>query len=145
MKIGIQLVGGANPPPAQALARRGLASSARGYPVFAHDTSRPAGEAIIQAVARGDIDIAIVWGPIAGYYAARQDVRLVLTPVAPEADGATLPMVFDIAMGVRIGNDAFRAKLNRALVELRPRIDCVLAEYNVPRVDSSRMAMPCSQ
>jgi mxaJ protein len=142
LKIGIQLVGdnGNNPPPAEALARRGLASNVRGFPVYGDDRDPNPGESIITAVANTDIDIAIVWGPLAGFYAKRQLVSLKLSPVEPQIDGARLPMLFDISMGVRKGDDAFKDDVNQALVAIRPDIDRILSEYGVPRFDDSASA-----
>lgn len=103
LKIGIQLVGedGANPPPAEALARRGLIDNVRGYSVYGDYRDEAPAAAIVDAVARGDIDVAVVWGPIGGYFASREPVPLTVSLVTPQSDGPRLPMVFDINMGVR--------------------------------------------
>jgi mxaJ protein len=137
LKIGIQLIGnsGDNPPPAEALANRGLAANLRGYPVYGDDRAPDPGEAIVAAVAKGDIDVALVWGPLAGYYGTRQRVPLKLTPVEPEVDGPRRPMVFDISMGVRKDDDELKNEVNRALTNLRPEIGRILAAYGVPRLD----------
>lgn len=79
--------------------------------------------------------MAIVWGPLAGYHANLSAAPLKLTPVRPEADGPLSPMVFDIAMGVRWADAAFRDEINTALVDRREDIDRILAEYDVPRLD----------
>jgi mxaJ protein len=134
-KIGIQLVGGDNPPPASALARRGLAGNLRGFPVYGDDRDNDPGEKIMGAVAAGDVDVAIVWGPVAGYYATREKVPLALNPVQPAIDGPRLPMVFDVTMGVRKGDDTLRDEINAAITKLRPEIDTILADYGVPRLD----------
>jgi mxaJ protein len=133
--IGIQLVGGDNPPPAQALARRGLVANLRGFPVYGDDRDRDSGSTIIKSLIKGDVDVAIVWGPVAGYYALRLGMPLELAPVEPQADGPRSPMVFDITMAVRKGDEMLRDKINWAIVELRPQIDAVLTEYGVPRLD----------
>ena len=103
LTIGIQLVGedGSNPPPAEALGRRGLIDNVRGYSVYGDYRDETPASAIIHAVAKGDIDVAIVWGPVAGYFASREGVPLRVTLVSPQNDGPRLPMVFDINMGVR--------------------------------------------
>jgi mxaJ protein len=137
LRIGIQLVGedGANPPPAEALARRGIVNNVRGYLVYGDYRERNPAAAIMEAVARGEIDVAIVWGPIAGYFASRASVPLTATLVTPENDGPRLPMVFDINMGVRKDDPTLRDEINAALTNLRPKIDAVLASYGVPRAD----------
>jgi mxaJ protein len=137
MKIGIQLVGldGSNPPPAEALARRRLIDNVRGYSVYSDYCDETPASAIVDAVAKGDIDVAIVWGPIAGYFASRERVPLRVSLVTPQFDGPRLPMVFDINMGVRKDDPQLRDEVNAALAKLQPRIDDVLASYNVPRAD----------
>jgi len=137
MKIGIQLIGedGSNPPPAEALARRGLIDNVRGYSVYGDYRDDAPASAIVDAVAKGDIDAAIVWGPVAGYFASREPVPLRVTLVTPQNDGPRLPMVFDIDMGVRRDDPQLRDEINGALARLQPRIDAVLASYNVPRAD----------
>ena len=140
--VGVQLVGddGSNTPPAHALTRRGIIDNVRGYMVQGdYAQEHPAGR-IISAVAEREIDVAIVWGPLAAYLAPRSTVPLALTPVRPEVDGPLLPMVFDISMGVRWQDQAFRDEINRALVDRRADIDRVLAAYGVPRLDRNTAA-----
>ena len=140
LRIGVQLIGDdyTNTPPAHALARRGITRQLVGYRVQ-DDYAKPNPPAqIVDAVARGDVDIAVVWGPLAGYFAAHQRVPMVLTPVEPKIDLPFLPFVFDIAMGVRRGDTAFRASVERVLVRRRAEIDGLLAEYGVPRLDARR-------
>jgi mxaJ protein len=140
LRIGVQLIGEdySNTPPAHALARRGLASQVVGYRV-AGDYAEPNPPArIIDAVVRGDVDIAVVWGPLAGYFAQLSPVALVLHPVEPQIDTPFLPFVFDIAMGVRRGDTTLRNDVQRVLDDRRATIDSLLAEYGVPRVDLRR-------
>jgi mxaJ protein len=139
-RIGIQLIGSDNPPPAAALASRGLVGNLRGFPVYGDDRDPNPGSRIMAAVAEGEIDVAIAWGPLAGYYATREKVPLKLTPVEPQIDGPRSPMVFDMTMAVRKGDDAFRGEINRAITDLRPQIDAILAAYGVPRLDGLRNA-----
>ena len=137
LRIGVQLVGDdyANPPPAHALARRGLAANVSGYRVL-DDYRRPNPPAhIVDAVARGEVDVAVVWGPLAGYFARRSRVALDLVPVRPQVDVPFLPFVFDISMGVRRGDTAFRAEIDSALVRRRAEIARILDEFGVPRLD----------
>ncbi|HEU4563846.1 MAG TPA: substrate-binding domain-containing protein [Gemmatimonadaceae bacterium] len=134
VRIGVQLVGddGANPPPAHALARRGIVQNVVGYSVLS-DYRQPNPPArIIDAVARGDVDVAIAWGPLAGYFAKRAAVPLAVTPLRPRADGR-LPFEFDIAMGVRRGDTALRDELNAIIARRRAEIDRILDDYGVPR------------
>ncbi|RUX26503.1 quinoprotein dehydrogenase-associated putative ABC transporter substrate-binding protein [Mesorhizobium sp. M7A.F.Ca.US.011.01.1.1] len=137
LRIGVQLIGddGANSPPVQALGRRGIVGHLIGYPVYG-DYSAPNPPArIVEAVANGEIDLAVVWGPLAGYFAQRQKVSLRITPVTPRIDGPQLPLMYDISMGVRREDDALRGDVNSALARHKAEIDTVLAQYGVPRLD----------
>jgi len=140
LKIGVQLIGddATNTPPAHALSKRNIISNVRGYSVYG-DYRQPNPPArVIDAVARGDVDVSIAWGPLAGYFAQREPVRLEVTPVSPQIDLPFLPFVFDISMGVRRGNDALRDELNAVIVRRRSEIDRILSEYGVPRLDIGR-------
>ena len=136
LRVGVQLIGddGANSPPAHALSRRGVIQNVVGYTVYGDYRADSPPSAIVAAVARGDIDVAAVWGPLAGYFAARQPVPLDLTPVRPDAD-AQLPQTFAIAMAVRRDDASRLGRLQRFLRARRRDIDGILAAYHVPRVD----------
>jgi mxaJ protein len=136
LKIGVQMIGddSANSPPAHALSNRQIIQNVRGYHVYG-DYARPnPPAAIIEAVARGEIDVAVAWGPLAGYFAKKQRVALEIVPVSPEIDLPFLPFVFDIAVGVRRGDEAFRDQLDEILRRNRDRVEKILDEYGVPRV-----------
>jgi mxaJ protein len=105
-----------------------------GYSVLG-DYSQPNPPArIVEAVARGDIDVALVWGPVAGYFASRQAVPLAVTPLPPQADSPALPFSFAISMAVRSGDSARRAALDRFIAAHHREIDRLLDLYAVPRV-----------
>ncbi len=140
MRVGVQMVGDdfSNSPPAHALAARGMTANIVGYSVV-DDYSRPNPPAnIVHAVARGDVDAALVWGPLAGYFASREPVPLDLAPVTPEIDPPFLPFVFDISMAVRRGDEQRLLMLEEFIARRRAEIDRLLAEYGVPRVDRAR-------
>jgi mxaJ protein len=136
LRIGVQMIGddGTNSPPAHALANRGVIENVVGYSVYG-DYSQPNPPArIVEAVAKGEIDIAVVWGPLAGYFAPRQKAALELTPVSPQIDMPFLPFVFDISMGVRREDAKLAAELDGILERRRPEIESLLDRYGVPRV-----------
>jgi mxaJ protein len=137
VRVGVQLIGddGMNTPPAHALARRGIVQNVRGYTVYGDYTSDSPPSRIIDAVARGDIDVAVAWGPMAGYWARRSAVPLTVTPVQPQTDGPSVPFVFDIALGLRRGDAAFRTSLDSILTRRHAEIDKLLEQYGVPRLD----------
>ena len=141
LTVGVQLVGDdyANTPPAHALARRGIVQNVRGYQVQG-DYRLPSPPArIVDAVANGDVDIAVAWGPLAGYFASRERVPLDIVPVSPEMDPPALPFVFDISMGVRRADRPLRDTLNAILVRRRASIDSLLRAYGVPLVKTKEL------
>jgi quinoprotein dehydrogenase-associated probable ABC transporter substrate-binding protein len=135
-KIGVQLTGGITPA-GHVLAKRNIIDNIVGFPVFDETNGAP-GERIVNAVAAGEIDVAIMWGPQAGYFAKRQKkAELDVKPVAPETDGAgreAIPLTFGICMAVRRGNEALRDKLDAAVVRRRADIDRILDDFNIPRL-----------
>jgi quinoprotein dehydrogenase-associated probable ABC transporter substrate-binding protein len=142
VKIGVQLIGDdyANTPPAHALASRQVIDNVVGYTVYGDYAQENPPARIITAVAAGDIDVAIVWGPLAGYFARRQAAPLEVIPVSPPEDLSFLPFVYDISMGVRKGDEALREELEAVLERRRPEIDNILGAYGVPRVGAATPA-----
>jgi len=104
------------------------------------DSSGRAGASIMDAVVAGEIDLAVVWGPQAGYYARTSPVDLALVPVQPEIDLPFLPFVFDVSMAVRRGDTLLRDRLDEALVHRAAAIDTVLDRYGIPRLRWSALA-----
>jgi mxaJ protein len=135
--VGVQMIGNdaTNTPPAHALARRGITSNVRGYMVYGDYTKTTPQSPIVNAVIDGRVDVAIVWGPLAGYFAKHSRVPLRLAPVAPQSDGAALPMAFDISVGVKRGDTALKQRIELALVHQHDAIERVLDEFGVPRAD----------
>jgi mxaJ protein len=137
LKIGVQMIGDdfANTPPAHALTNRHI-TNVRGYMVYG-DYSKPSPSSnIIEAVAGGEVDVAVVWGPLAGYF-ARHRPGLEVVPVSPQIDLPFLPFVYDISMGVRRGDNALRDEIEGAIERRRAEIEKILDEYGVPRVGQS--------
>jgi mxaJ protein len=131
--IGVQLIGNdaTNTPPAHAIASRGITDNVRGYMVYG-DYGRPnPPAAIVDAVETRQIDVALVWGPLAGYLAHRSHIPLRLDPVTPAGD-PRWPMAFDISMAVRRGDRDLLDRINAILGREQPRIDAILEHYHVP-------------
>jgi quinoprotein dehydrogenase-associated probable ABC transporter substrate-binding protein len=136
LRVGVQLIGddGANTPPAHALVNRGMVENVVGYTIYG-DYSRPNPPArILDALAAGEIDVAVVWGPLAGYFAPRSPVPLRLVPVSPQIDLPFLPFVYDISMGVERGDSVLKGELEEIMSRRRAEIEAILDEYGVPRV-----------
>jgi len=140
LRIGVHLIGddGANTPPAHALARRGIIDNIAGYMIYGDYAEANPPARLIEAVARRAIDVAIVWGPLAGYFAPRQSEPLQITAVTPALDPPALPMTFAIAMGVRKDDAGLRNALNQIIEKRRADIDKILDAYGVVRMDRTK-------
>ena len=136
LRIGVQMVGddASNSPPAHALATRGMLGNVRGYMLYG-DYRKPNPPAeIMQAVERGDVDVAVVWGPLAGYFAARSPVPLRVEPVTPWFADMQWPMQFDISVGVQKDNQKLLKEIDQVLDRRSDDIRKLLAQYHVPVV-----------
>jgi quinoprotein dehydrogenase-associated probable ABC transporter substrate-binding protein len=133
LKIGVHLLGDdyTNPPPVPELAKRGIVDNVVGFSTFYSAANPPS--AIIDAVAKGRVDIAIVWGPVAGYFAARQ--RVPMQVVAVPSGPGDLPFAFDISMGVKRGNEDLRTRLEQVLTRRQAEITQILKDYGVPLLE----------
>jgi quinoprotein dehydrogenase-associated probable ABC transporter substrate-binding protein len=142
LRVGVQMVGDdfSNTPPAHALARRGVVDNVRGYMLYGDYAQENPPRAIIDDVSRQRLDVAIVWGPLAGYFARQSKPKLRLQPVSPLLDGAMLPMAFDISVGVRKDDPALRRELDEVLAHNSARIQALLREYGIPVMTKSRVA-----
>jgi quinoprotein dehydrogenase-associated probable ABC transporter substrate-binding protein len=132
LRIGIHMMGDdyANSPAAAALAKRGLGGQVVPYMIYG-DYSQPDPPArLIRAVATDSVDIAVAWGPLAGYFAKRSPTRLVLTPVSQSSQG----FAYSMSLGVRRGDRTWRATLDTELARRRGDIRRILEEYGVPLV-----------
>ncbi len=131
LKIGVQMIGddGANSPPVHALNNRGLVQNLKGYTVYGDYSEANPPARVVEAVRKGEVDIAIVWGPLAGFFGG-EDLKL--SPVPPELAPPYLPFVYDISVGVRRGEDELRMRIDEILQRRKEDIRKILNEYRVP-------------
>jgi mxaJ protein len=130
LRIGVQIVGDdyANTPPAHALSKRGIVN-VQGYRVAGNYNEPNAPARIIDALANGDIDLAIAWGPLAGYFAKRQPIPLYVSAITGESQ---LPLSYDIGMGVRKRDTELKRAVDGGLERTRHKIAKILKDFNVP-------------
>lgn len=136
LRVGVQMIGDdfANSPPAHALSARGMVRNVVGYSVLG-DYAQPNPPArIVEAVAAGDVDVALVWGPLAGYFASRETVPLRLDPIVPQSDGPARPFAFSISMAVRRGDGDRLRQLDAFITRRRADIDRLLTRFGVPQL-----------
>jgi mxaJ protein len=124
-RIGLQIMEEDLSPPSLPLIRSGHAAQLVGFDSFGSRASD-----IVRAVSDRRIDVAVVWGPLAGFYAARER-GLELARVAPEID-AGIPFTFALAMGVHKRDTALRDRLNAAILAKRNVIKDILNADHVP-------------
>jgi quinoprotein dehydrogenase-associated probable ABC transporter substrate-binding protein len=115
------------------LVKHGLEAQAKPYAMLSPDPEQYPGEIIEKDLAQGKIDVAIVWGPIAGYYAKRvPSVELTVIPLRSEPG---VKFDYEIAMGVRFGEPEWKASVQKLISENQAAITAILREYNVPLVN----------
>lgn len=125
----------AGTPPTDLLVRRGLVAAARPYQLMVDTRVEQPDRQMVADLAAGRIDMALLWGPIAGYWATRHEAELRLVPLESDMR-AGLRLDFRVSLGIRHNEPAWKHQLNALLRELRPEIDAVLDEYGVPRLDN---------
>ena len=122
-------------PASQWLARHGLVDRGVPYPMMSPDPEQYPGQIIERELAQGRIDAAIVWGPIAGFFARRVPAaELVVAPMKSEPG---LPFDFSMAMGVRYGEPNWKKQVEDLIARHRGEILAILREYGVPLVDEA--------
>ena len=125
-------------PASQWLARHGLVDRGVPYPIMNADPAQYPGQIIERDLEQGKLDAAIVWGPIAGYFARRAHApELAVVPMKSEPG---LPFDFAMAMGVRYGEPAWKQQVEALLVKHRSEIQAILRDYGVPLLDTAASA-----
>jgi quinoprotein dehydrogenase-associated probable ABC transporter substrate-binding protein len=127
----------ARTPPSTNMAANGLLANAKSYPLFIDTRADSSAEAMMDDLAKGDIDCGILWGPMAGYYASKASPPFVVTPLTKETTGP--PMSFRIGMAVRPTDQEWKRTLNKLIMENQAEINKLLISYNIPILDETNM------
>lgn len=125
-KIGLV----AGTPPGDILASLGLLANVRPYHLQADTRRNAPAQQAVEDVATGETDVALIWGPIAGYFAAKSDQDLVVTPLLQEDPRFRLN--FRVSMAVRYNETDWKRQINSVLKTIQPQIDTLLRDYHVP-------------
>jgi quinoprotein dehydrogenase-associated probable ABC transporter substrate-binding protein len=125
----------AGTPPATSMSANGLMGDAKSYPLMIDTRLESSAAAMINDLTTGTIDAAILWGPIAGFYAKNASPPLHVTPLVKETTGSRL--AFRIGMAVRPADQNWKRLLNRLIQENQPAINKILLEYGVPLLDEN--------
>jgi mxaJ protein len=112
------------------LVKHGLVDRGVPYKMMNADPNQYPGEIIENELAADKIDVAIVWGPIAGYFAKRvKTPPLIVVPMQSEPG---VRFDYAMAMGVRYGEREWKQQIEALLVSRRAEIQAILDEYGVP-------------
>jgi quinoprotein dehydrogenase-associated probable ABC transporter substrate-binding protein len=125
----------AGTPPATNMAANGLVADAKSYPLMIDTRIESSAEAMINDLTSGKIDAAILWGPMAGFYARKASPPLHVTPLVKEITGPRL--AYRIGMGVRPADQNWKRLLNRLIQENQPAINKILLDFGVPLLDEN--------
>lgn len=125
----------AKTPPSTNMAVNGLLAKAKSYPLFIDTRADSSAQAMIDDLNQGNIDCGILWGPMAGYYAAKADPPLVVVPLVKETMGPQ--MTYRIGMAVRPADQEWKRTLNKLITENQTEINKLLISYNIPLLDES--------
>ncbi|MBV9426555.1 MAG: substrate-binding domain-containing protein [Bradyrhizobiaceae bacterium] len=123
----------AGTPPATLLAVNGLMATAKPYPLVIDTRVDSSAEAMMKDLAAGEIDVAVLWGPMAGYYAMKATPPMKVVPLTNERSGPRL--AYYITMGVRGADQEWKRELNRLIAENQPEINAILTSFGVPLLD----------
>jgi quinoprotein dehydrogenase-associated probable ABC transporter substrate-binding protein len=123
----------AGTPPATYMAINGLLPRAKSYPLAIDTRTDSSAEAMIKDIESGEIDLGVLWGPMAGFYARKANPALKVVPLLKETGGPHLS--FRIAMAVRPADQEFKRLLNRLIQENQPEINALLLSFGVPLLD----------
>jgi len=137
LKIGVNLIGYdyTNTPPAHALSPRGIVGLVGFGGFFNPDPQADHPQDIIEALVKDSIDVAIVWGPLEGYWVKRAAVPLTMVAL-PDSDPVSgMPFARSMAMGVRHRDKALKATLDSVIDRRQADITRILQEYNVPMIE----------
>lgn len=134
LKIGVEV----NTPPHEALGRRGIADNVVGYQLMFdsnfHAEDYPG--KLVEDLIAGNLDVALVWGPIAGYFAKKKAAPLEIVPLEDGLDSGAR-FAFDISMGVRKGNKELKDKLEEAIARRHDEIEQILEDFGVPLLSTA--------
>jgi quinoprotein dehydrogenase-associated probable ABC transporter substrate-binding protein len=144
LKIGVHILGEQDDslPPVHALISRGIVRNLVGYSIFGNLSEKDPSADLIKAVEDKRVDVAVAWGPLAGFMARHSVVALDVTPMEGDPQHPDLPFSFNIAIGVRKGDTALKARLDAELVRRHAEIEKILRSYGIPEVSLPEQAAP---
>jgi len=125
-KIGVV----AGTPPATNLAVNGLMGRVKPYQLMIDTRFENSAEAMVNDIKAGIIDVGVLWGPMAGYYANVSEPHLKVVSLAKETGGSR--MTYRITMGVRPSDQEWKRELNKVIRDNQKDINAILLGFGVP-------------
>jgi quinoprotein dehydrogenase-associated probable ABC transporter substrate-binding protein len=129
----------AGTPPATLLAANGLLGQIKSYALVVDTRFDSPTHEMMDDLERGEIDVALLWGPIAGYYATKAKTPTTIVPLVKEQGGPR--MAYRIVMGVRHSDQNWKRSLNKLISENEGEIQTILRSYGVPLLDENDKAI----
>ncbi len=123
----------AGTPPSSLMAKYGLLGRVRPYQLVADTRFDHPAKQMIDDVAAGEVDVGVLWGPIAGYYAKQHNPKLSVVPL--ETRAGEVRMDYRITMGIRFNEPNWKHELNDLIKTKQPEINAILSDYGVPLLD----------
>ncbi len=124
----------ANTPPGNILAKEGLMGAVKPYPLMVDTRFDSSSATMIRDLEAGEIDVALLWGPIAGYYVKNAKTKLNLAPIQ---ETAGTRMAFRVAFGVRHSDQIWKRDLNQFISQNKSELEKILIDYGVPLIDEN--------
>ncbi|ODN69520.1 hypothetical protein A6302_03157 [Methylobrevis pamukkalensis] len=115
------------------MAHYGLIGRAVPYQLMVDTRIDSSAQRMMKDLRDGVIDVAVLWGPMAGYYARLEDKPMAVVPLVKETFGPR--MAYRITMGVRRQDQNWKRQLNNLLRDNQAEINKILLEYGVPLLD----------
>lgn len=136
LKIGVHVLGEQDDslPPVHALISRGIVRNLVGFSIFGNLNEKDPPANLIKAVEDGKVDVAIGWGPLAGYFSRKSLVALDIVPLDSDHANPSLPFHFDIGIGVRKKDTTLKNTLDAELTRRHKEIEAILQQFGVPQL-----------
>jgi quinoprotein dehydrogenase-associated probable ABC transporter substrate-binding protein len=123
----------AGTPPATYLAMHALLSRTRPYALMVDTRIESSAEAMVKDLSTGEIDIGVLWGPMAGYFGQQSNPQMRVVPLLKETGGPRL--IYRMGMGVRASDQNWKRELNRLIQENQSEINRLILSYGIPLLD----------
>ncbi len=130
----------AGTPPATILALNGSIGKAKAYPLLVDTRRYSVSQMMIDDLISGTIDVALMFGPTAGYYSTISEEKLVVVPLMNEDPAIRLD--FRISMALRYSETEWKRSLNDIIRKIQPQIYAILHDLNVPLLDDKGDLIP---